>query len=325
VKPPAISAADLMRVFATLRPRSGKDKKRIAEMLGFAWPERAGKAIQKSSKKLTGGKKKELPLPLPSPVNPAGGESELEMPMQQSTVEFTLAGPQPGTMTPPKWRLENTAFDTSQRTRSSPRQIDPLLAPLWTRSILSTALSRKLYDGPPDIARIIERMLKQTVIRELPHLPVLSMARSIQVLIDVGDNMLPFVQDQRGLLKAIRRLAGRENIEELKFVGTPLRKAGASDIDSWEPYRMPALGTQVLLLTDLGISRPSLASPPAPELEWYSFARTLLVRGIQATAFVPYPANRWPKSLKEVLRIVEWDRRTTVARVRFAPEPGRRL
>jgi hypothetical protein len=295
-------------------------------MLGFIRLELEGKKIQKYLEKPKGGEDEVLPIFTPPvPPKPLRDESELEMPAPQSTVDFTLTGPQPGTITPPQWWLQNTAFEASQEVRSSPRQIDPLLVPLWTRGILSTALSRKLNDGPPDIARIIEQMMKQTVVRELPHLPVLSMARSVQVLIDVGDNMLPFVQDQRDLLKAIRRLAGKDNIEELKFVGTPLRRAGVSDIDSWKPYRIPAPSTKILLLTDLGIAKPPLASPPAPALEWYNFARELLVRGIQATAFVPYPANRWPKSLKEVLRIVEWDRGTTVARVRFAPEPERRL
>jgi hypothetical protein len=114
-------------------------------------------------------------------------------------------------------------------------------------------------------------------------------------------------------------VGGSDNVNVLKFRGTPLRGAGSDDMEEWpDSYEFPTTNTHVLLLSDLGIGRPPLSTLTAPVEEWARFGSELRKRRIACTAFVPYPSKRWPRALASQFRVVEWDRATTTGAVRFS-------
>ena len=218
--------------------------------------------------------------------------------------------------------VNNTAGDFDPQPSSTAiTEQATLFEPKWTRSILSTALGVQAPIGRIDLAAVVQEAARARPLRYLPRLPGNTISPSVQILMDVGDPMIPFLGDQQALIPAIERVVGFESTRVLKFTANPLRGAGTDEDDTWPPYTIPPSGTQVLRLTDFGIGQPPLGGPRATFTEWQSFANGLHRRKVSCTAFVPYPPERWPRGLSRLFRLVEWDRDTTTGRVKFSRKP----
>ena len=98
----------------------------------------------------------------------------------------------------------------------------------------------------------------------------------------------------------------------LSFRGTPARAAGEGPLWTWRPWRAPADGSRVVLLSDLGAGP---ATPDAaPPDEW--------VRALDAMpaptpiVFSPYPRARVSPAILKRVVFLHWDRRLTPRRRR---------
>ena len=204
------------------------------------------------------------------------------------------------------------------RDGAAPRPIEPLFLPLWTRAILSGALSTRSDDGPLDIRRVVERVASGETSAELPRLARPTLSRGVQVLVDRSETMLPFSKDQGWLEEEIQKVVGEGGAQVLYFDGRPTGKAGRGGKRRWEPYmerHLPGAGTVVLLLTDLGVGYPPSLAMPAGEHEWVAFAERLRRRGCPVVAFVPYAPERVPAALHRLMTIIQWDRSTSASSV----------
>jgi hypothetical protein len=190
----------------------------------------------------------------------------------------------------------------------------PLLMPQWTRGILSAALSTWDDEGLLDIDGVTEILANGENVERLPTLLSLTLGRGVQLLLDKSQAMMPFVRDQAWLLKEIRNVVGTDKVEVLRFIGSPGRGAGVGP-RPWPAYQPPPPGVPVVILSDLGIRQPMLASDWADEDEWVTFADVVVRAHCPLIALVPYKSSRWPRSLTRFMRIVPWDRSTTAARV----------
>jgi hypothetical protein len=320
MKPP-ISSADLLQAFYELKPRSDPQKHEIAQVLGLEWmpaivPMKA--APSKEETRVPEPKQKTEP----SQVRPVRPVDPLPIvPTVSDGFGFTISGPRKLDAPSALWAAPTGEFETPPTV--PPPEVAPLFVPRWTRGIMSTALAMRSPTGEPDIRKVVHEIARGRVLRKLPRLYTAAMASRVEVLVDAGDSMLPFAQDQRGAIKSIRMVAGYDNVEVLKFTGSPLRGAGTDEEDVWAEYSFPPPDTHVLMLTDLGVGRPPFTDTQASVDEWLRFARELRRRGIACTVFVPYPAKRWPLALARHFRLVEWDRATTASSVRFSRKPKR--
>ncbi|HEX6184622.1 MAG TPA: hypothetical protein VFZ44_12125 [Pyrinomonadaceae bacterium] len=208
--------------------------------------------------------------------------------------------------------------EAGARDDAAPRAFEPLFLPLWTRTILSGALSSRSDDGPLDIRKVVERVASGEPSTKLPRFARPTLGRGVQVLVDLSETMLPFSKDQSWLEAEIQKVVGEGGAQVLHFDGCPTGKAGRGGEIFWEPYmefHLPSAGTVVLLLTDLGVGRsPSLARP-AGEHEWVAFAERLRRRGCPVVAFVPYAPERVPVVLHRLMTIIQWDRSTSASSV----------
>jgi hypothetical protein len=190
----------------------------------------------------------------------------------------------------------------------------PLLQPHWMRGIAVAALATRSPAGEIDLDVLVDEFSEARPVDRLPLLALRTLSRGVQVLVDQGDGMLPFREDQQWLLRQLRSIVGPSRLEVLKFEACPSRGAGVGLVDEWVDYAPPPSRRAVLVLTDLGIARPPFAIDPATEFEWLDFARQLRAAAYPLVAFVPYPANRWPPRLAREMAIIEWDRTTTAGR-----------
>jgi hypothetical protein len=208
----------------------------------------------------------------------------------------------------------------------APPGIEPLFAPHQTRSLLSRALARLVETGPWDVARVIDRCADGEALEELPRLSQPMLSGGVQLLVDRGDAMMVFAEDQGKLTAAIRVLVGGSKIQVLSYDGFPDR-AGAGGRRRWKPYEelLPPPGTVVALLGDLGIGQPVWLPTPAGAGHWRGFADGLRKRGCPVVAFVPYGPARWPGELKRSITMIHWDRPTRTSAIRASVGLGLRV
>jgi hypothetical protein len=199
-----------------------------------------------------------------------------------------------------------------------PSPPEPLFAPRWTRALLSTAMARPSQTNTIDIDAVIRAIVRGEPLRQLPRRVVPSLARRVQLLIDRGAAMAPYALDQQLLADQIAAVAGRDGVQVLQLDPAAGFIAGTGRRRGWKDYfaeHRPLPGVTVVLLTDIGIAPVPIGEGAGPA-EWLAFATRIRACGNRALAFVPYKPERWPAALSRVLRVVPWDRRTSVQSLR---------
>jgi hypothetical protein len=315
-KSPTIFLGDLARAISELGISDPAALKLAAEMLGF------------NLDAVDAGKKGVLPETAvrgSAPIVPSENESET---VTSAADVANVSTPETETN-----KARVVAIELSRTTGQKetwipeveplPRQEDgpivtppliPLLMPQWTRGILSAGLSTWDDEGLLDIEGVTEVLANGENVERFPTLLSLTLGRGVQLLLDKSQAMMPFVRDQAWLLKEIRNVVGADKVEVLRFIGSPGRGAGAGP-RPWAAYQPPPPGVPVVILSDLGIRQPMLASDWADEDEWVAFADVVVRAHCPLIALVPYKSSRWPRSLTRLMSIVPWDRSTTAAKV----------
>jgi hypothetical protein len=215
----------------------------------------------------------------------------------------------------PKWLTDAVGLPTwSGDGELTPPPIDPLFQPAWTRTLLHAALATGDRDaGEIDEEQTVEKLVRAEPLTSVPRLSRLRL-RDVQVLVDVGESMRPFAEDQDAILKDIKHVMTAQMVQELAFEECPSRGAGRRDEWPRGGYRPPSPGTVVLLLTDFGVGYRG--GPGALLGEWQDFAASVLQAGCPLVALAPYaPADIAP-SLRRLIAVIPWDRATTTGLVR---------
>ncbi|WP_329333213.1 hypothetical protein OG866_09205 [Streptomyces sp. NBC_00663] len=252
------------------------------------------------------------PTAAPGPALPPPAPAKVSVP---------APGDGPTLLTPlvragrPRVAWTTPALATASRTGRPPVR-EPLLAPKSTSAIIQAAVSRREPDGEVDIHRAVGRLAKGLPLSTLPRRPAPTLRFGVQVLVDRGTGMQPFHRDQDELIAHIRKTVGQDTTDILHFEDSPGNGAGPADRWPWQPYDPPASGTRVLVLTDLGLGGPP-RHRRAGQADWERFLDRLGRAGCTPVVFLPYPRHRWPSWATDRVRMVPWDRRTTVGWVRM--------
>jgi hypothetical protein len=192
---------------------------------------------------------------------------------------------------------------------------EPLWEPAWTRELVAAALTTRATGHTIDESRAVNTIAHGRPLTDVPLIPRRTLSRGVQVLVDVGEAMVPYARDRTQLVRQIGLVAGHSRVTVLRFSSTPLRGAGASGRPTWRRYAPPEPGTPVLALTDLGIGGHPVDTGRASAAAWLQLAGWLERRASRLIALVPYPPARWPTALRRAITILRWDRPTTVAEV----------
>lgn len=327
----AIAPGDLAAAFAELAPKNAATRRAIAESLGIGWtalhdeaeevrtpdlPEAAGPAEDDTPPPGAGARSSSAPEPV-----------DLSSRELSPVVRSRMTRKRAAVRRPPPWlervepleRPEEAADDGTEA-------IDPLLSPNRSRGILSLALATERPVGELDLATIVHRIARGDALAEIPRLPVETLARGVQLLLDVSDAMLPFLEDVDQIEHRVRALAGDDRLAVLRFAGCPTRGAGQGPEFAWRrdwgAIRPPARGMGVLCVSDLGIGRPVSGDAPATASEWLEYHARLRSEACPLLVLNPYPPERWPPRLSGRLPILHWARTTTAAAAAKAVRGG---
>ncbi|MFH8802597.1 hypothetical protein ACH4F6_23795 [Streptomyces sp. NPDC017936] len=217
---------------------------------------------------------------------------------------------------PPAVDWEGTPTLPERTTGRPARALEPLLPPRAAPAVLRGALAtRTPVGGAPDVGALVDAVARGVACRELPRVPRSTLRFGVQVLVDLGDGMAAFADDQEAVVDQLGGLIGVEHLEVLYFADCPLRGAGRGGRAGWLPYRPPARGTRVLLLSDLGRAGRAQRLHAASVRDWRGFLDRVHRAQCTAVALVPFPAHRVPSGLRNRLAVLPWDRRTTAAAV----------
>jgi hypothetical protein len=332
-----ISIGDLLRAVDSLGASDHATRQLVASMLGFEWADDdadAAKSEDSAGLNIAANAAEVSPLPQ-KPVEAVQGPSEAvdaephQAPDEDEDKAWIEPLP-PKSIRMPKWFGEVKALPApATEELNDPPPIDPLFRPDWTRALIYNAIATLDNNGPLDIDRTIELLSHGEPITEYPRLPRLRLNAVVQVLIDTGKSMAPYREDQRAILKDIKRVATELMVKEVYFDGCPTRKEvfyadaaaiAASDDDDddkrWRVYEPPRPGTIVLALTDLGADRLIPGVERVTSDEWLAFSDRVSKAGCTFVVLTPYPQSQIPPALRRSIATITWDRATTTGIVR---------
>ena len=315
---PQIGLADALRVMRLETDEAARS--RTLRLLGFEWrksspAEGAGLAgdSDREREKETNGAVSAAPL---------GEQSKKSLNDETPNEAWLHKISKPVVGSPPDWyrRIPALPPDTVAPELQRPK-VEPLLAPGQQRLILLALVSKLIEGRDIDIAKTARSIVSRRALIRLPRQRRLSVRRGVQLIIDVGPRMQPFVDDEDQLMTSLLRILGRDVVEILRCYGAP-----PDDPESelrYGEYHMPAPGTPVLLLSEVGEGKGIFAPLTAKSEQWIGFAGRLATYGCQLIVLAPVSAEHISSTLRQRTVVVPWDRtpigQTLLTRLR---QPG---
>jgi hypothetical protein len=223
----------------------------------------------------------------------------------------TLAPPH---QQPPDWlEKRNAAFPAAPE----PQLARATLLPERTaRHVLSAGLSMARATGGIDLAKLIDAVCRCRPIRGLPRRLEATLDRGCQLLLDYSTSMIPFWEDLEQLCAQVHEVVGERTTQVYSFDAQPTQARAWTT--SGEPLPWRPDGRPVLAATDLGI-QGRVAAEPSPD--WPALAEDCAKAGSPLILLIPWPAERWPKTLPSAT-LIHWGPRTTAGMVRQATRPS---
>jgi hypothetical protein len=232
----------------------------------------------------------------------------------------------PGVASPqPAWAMPGPALPRA-REAGKPAPLPGILPPLEGRGIYTAALSTRVDEGEPDLDRAVNELANYRPLRELPRLPLRTLRRGVQVLLDTGPSMAPYAADVHGLADDLATLLSGSQMELWYFMRCPARGVREGLRSRGRAWPVPPRGMPVLAVSDFGIADNLDDEEAATIAEWRRFAADVRAEGHLLIGLVPFSPGRWPEALAEEITLIHWSERTIAASVdRAVREAQRRL
>ena len=248
------------------------------------------------------------PLPPPDPTGPDGEPALRDLadapdppePPGILDVPWTSAPPRPA----PPWdpRTERAVFLAVASTYRSGHTVD--------HDRLMELVVRSLAGGPLGRPRVPYRQRATT-------------RAGVHLLLDRGESMRPFREDQAWLASLAARVVPPDRLTVLDFRLT--RGASRDGGRTWGPHPVPPHGQPVLLMSDLGRLRPPLPGRHhATPAQWLPYLRRLCAAGNPVICLTPYPVREYPAAIRQLTTLLTLDRGIPVRTGRSAARGGRR-
>lgn len=316
-----VSLGDAARIQKELQPQNARTWNRILKLLGLPLELREEPAEEKK----TG-----VHEPL---VEPAAGHRPQKGFTEEPTVDTPRSTPAPvfapggeilvqwegkAVVPPPPWGQSAHIFSLGQKKvcRRAPRP--PIFSPGQGRPLLTALAIAQVETGELDEDRAVEQLARGEPLREIPLQRRPSSRWGVQLLLDRGPRMEPLRYDQQSLLEQLRRTVGEHRVAMLQFADFP-DEAGPGSRLTWRPYEPPAAGTVVVVVSDLGMGWFGTSVRTRQVSDWIAWARRVRSAGARPVALVPHGPDYWTGDLRRHLRLVHWDRSTTVGVIRGQP------
>ena len=214
----------------------------------------------------------------------------------------------------PAWLPAEAEMPRSSASYSAP--LEPLFVPRESRALIGGLVAVRLREGDLDVERLIDAVARLESVSAVPRLPIWSVRRGAQVLIDRGPSMVPFDGDVEDLIRRVRRLVPDDRLELLEFEDCPVHGCSPRYVQERKRWKAPPSGVPVIVVSDFGIGGPPHRIGRARAAEWSRFADIAAEKQVSLRGLVPYAPSRWPAAIARRYTLMHWDRRTTAGSVR---------
>ncbi|MEW8411370.1 MAG: hypothetical protein AB2728_21110 [Candidatus Thiodiazotropha sp.] len=254
-------------------------------------------------------KKQRNQVTLPKPPPPVDGYvSQLEpLPRDKGALPIKIDQAEP-------LKLDVDAATQSNR--------EPVFAKREERAILSAAVAVQTFTGHVDLDRVIDRLIEQKLVKQLPRQPLPTLKYGVQLLLDRSQSMLPYAQDLVTLETNLKKLAGSSRFMRHNFKGAPRTTPGDGKLR--HPPKI-INNVPILLVTDFGIGAPLLSRDRAGPGEWLAFAKLAGKKNCPVVALIPHKLRYWPEMARMNFLCIHWDRTTSTGDLRKVIGMGHRL
>ncbi len=252
---------DLLRAFHVLAPGDETTQSKLARMTGFAWmprtptveapePPKPDRAVQESEP--VADVRPSAQPRQPSPPDDLDGTEE----------ELPFIGITESTGPSNEWKSVRPLAPYQHGQGRIPPPYQPVFRPEWSRALAVTLAATPLPIGEVDEARLVSAAASGMPTTVIPRKSCWSLALGVQLLLDIGPAMEPFIMDEIRLLELFRECIGPDHVQEARFVNCPSR--GVLNGAILGAYRPPQMGVPVVAVQRRGDWRPHPAREPQP-------------------------------------------------------------
>ncbi len=296
-----VGIADLARIFATDGPEL---QRFVAGMLGYVVVEAApelGKILAQQGAGSTGSSSQEPAAPVGPSFVPI---SEYPATPFWCAEKFKIV---------PRETPADRDLEAARRTLvpgdddNFPRPKVPFL-PLASDAVVQTTLraaSPSRECGTEiDVDRIIDLWCRGRLMEAVPRRMHKSWGRSIQVVADLARRLVPYREDQRRVVEALRKLYPKDRFRVVALPDGERVPRFQDPAFRGVPYEQPPPGSLLLVLGDLGALA---AHDDRLEKYWEDWGRSLRERDVTPIALVPCHLNRVSPRVSHVWMVRAWE------------------
>ena len=298
------------------------ERRDVAAALGFTYLQLAPSATAPSPSRASvpsGTREGAIgQLPLPSMSRGDAAQPDLrhhsaESEPERLSLHFELM-PTGKPQSAPRWATISEVVPSDQRAHLWPEtQLEPLLTPGWTRNALAALCATHVDEGSIDLERLIDAVCLRRPLVGLPRESVRTLRRGVQLLIDENDGFAFHRRDVDQVVRSLSAVVGSDRTEVLRFSGSPSHGVRPNRFAAPKVWRPPAPGTPIVVVSDFGLVRTSRIQRSSSPDDWKGITAMARSAGCTVVGLVPFAPTRWPISLRQAIRLLRWDRRTTAA------------
>ena len=153
-----------------------------------------------------------------------------------------------------------------------------------------------------DWKKLVRKIARRESVNRLPKTRRQRWGAGVHVILDVSDSMSPFRSDQDELCKKLSRLYPKHSLEI--FAGYAPPRFWKVGHENSGPMQLPAPGTRVLVLSDLGAH----AGHRGVINRWVNWGRKLKENDCRLLAIVPTGLSNVPSQLAKIFPLAKWDK-----------------
>lgn len=310
----AIGLGDLMRALKGLDTSAPGTVERIARSLGFggmdANPVGDVKGVSGTRSRPRLSDKTPAPQRPHQPI-PQTTELPGELPNRIHDITLTTIDLPPPATEMPDW-LNEPVFAEAAPLPAARASLFPARS---VKGVLTASIATRRPGHELDMPVLIRSLVRGASLSDIPYRPRPSLHHGVQLLMDTGESMMPFLEDLDDLADELTALVGKANYQSFEFDGDPNGAVGWTEGFNEVGWR-PVPNRPIVLATDFGIGAHTAAHKRVSTQTWGQFLAQAGDHGSPVVAFVPYGRERWPRSLTRVAHFIHWDPHTRASSIK---------
>lgn len=183
------------------------------------------------------------------------------------------------------------------------------------RGLVSVVVSRKIPGYDLDVPKLIQSLVRQKPLTELPMRPRFTVRNGCQLLLDFNDALIPWWEDMQTLITQFQQVLGEALCPVYEFSQNPsiaVRWTEAGEIP-WQPVSEKP----VIIASDLGVIHTPIDQRIRPgRKEWLDFINRCQQQNIPVIILFPLRPQRCPYGLDKLTTLIHWHPATSAAMVK---------